>query len=64
VFWSTGVGLDSFPSCAKAPGFGYPDWTPSTVAIGLYFDQAFYLCNGAPTPVEETSWTSLKALYR
>jgi hypothetical protein len=65
VFWSTGVGLDSFPSCGKAPGFGYPDWTPSPVALGLYFDQAFYFCGfGIPTPVRETSWTGLKSLYR
>jgi hypothetical protein len=65
VFWSTGVGLDSFPSCGKAPGWGYPDWTPSPVALGLYFDQAFYLCGiGIVTPVRETSWTGLKSLYR
>jgi hypothetical protein len=59
------VGLDSFPSCGKAPGWGYPDWTPSPVALGLYFDQAFYLCGiGIVTPVRETSWTGLKSLYR
>jgi hypothetical protein len=64
AFWSTGVGLDAFPCCGKAPGWGYPDWTPSPQALGLYFDQAFYLCESQVTPVEETSWTSLKALYR
>jgi hypothetical protein len=64
-FWSTATGLDSQPCCGKSADFGYPDWTPSTSALGLYFDQAFYLCNGeGGTPVEQSTWSAVKSTYK
>jgi hypothetical protein len=60
AYWATAVG-DGVPGCVIAPDFGIPDWDNS-----LYpWDFAFYLCTSfGETPVEETSWTSVKALYR
>ena len=42
---------------------GYPRWTTMTSATGTYYELSFVL-HGAPSPVEDSSWGNIKALYR
>ena len=50
----------------KSDFFGFPDWVTATTVFGVAHDLAFILYNeeGAGTPVDETTWTGIKDLYK
>lgn len=50
---------------ARSEPFGAPDWTPCEYLGTLpYMELAFVLYDEPGSPVEATSWSSIKALYR
>jgi hypothetical protein len=47
----------------RAPGAGIPDWTPISDAIGSHMELAFVLYADVMSPVNETTWGSIKAMF-
>lgn len=44
--------------------FGIPDWTPISEAAGVYMELSFVLYADVTSPVEDTSWGHIKAMFR
>jgi hypothetical protein len=63
--WCIGEPPWGDPANFKSDFFGYPEWTPSQYVWGELYDMAFALYKPAPNnPVEDTSWGSIKAMFR
>jgi hypothetical protein len=65
--WGWCIGEPPFADCTNfySPFFGYPEWTSSEIVWGLCYDQAFVLYKPfEPNPVEETSWGTIKAMFK
>ena len=48
----------------KSDYFSVPDWTPLDQLVGYWFETSFVIYAEEPTPVEDSSWSTIKALYR
>jgi hypothetical protein len=46
------------------PELGVPEWTPVSLVIGEYVELAFVLYGEVFNPVESTTWSSVKAMFR
>jgi hypothetical protein len=46
------------------PELGVPDWTTASQVIGEYAELAFVLYGEVFNPVESTTWSSVKAMFR
>jgi len=51
-------------ACFRSVYFGYPVWTPASVVGWGDFDHGFELLTEGGTPTEQSSWGTLKDLYR
>jgi hypothetical protein len=61
--WSTGTG-DGVDVWFGFPLLGYPYWTPGVNVFGFTSDMAFLLFDGIGTPTKDTTWSTIKNLYR
>ena len=48
----------------KSDYFGVPDWTPLNQLIGYHFEPSFVIYGDTYSPVENSTWSTVKALYR
>ena len=48
----------------KSDYFGVPDWTPLDGLLGYWFEPAFVIYGETFSPVEDATWSTVKALYR
>jgi hypothetical protein len=48
----------------KSDYFGVPDWTPLNLLIGYHFEPSFVIYGDTYSPVESSSWSVVKSLYR
>jgi hypothetical protein len=48
----------------KSDYFGVPDWTALSALIGYHFEPSFVLYGESYSPVEHSTWSTVKALYR
>jgi hypothetical protein len=46
------------------PALGIPDWTTASLVIGEYAELSFVLSGEVFNPVESTTWSSVKAMFR
>jgi len=46
------------------PALGIPEWTPASLVIGEYAELAFVLYGEVFNPVESTTWSNVKAMFR
>jgi len=46
------------------PELGVPEWTTASLVLGEYAELAFVLYGEVFSPVESTTWTSVKAMFR
>lgn len=65
-YWMTCAVDDwwGYESTMRGEYVGYPDWTQSTEFWGFPEHMAFVLYDEIVSPVEETSWGSIKAMFR
>jgi hypothetical protein len=64
-FWgANGIILNGCEVAFRGPVFGFPNWTPGNVVFGAVLDCMYELMFTDDTPVQETSWGTLKDLYR
>ena len=62
--WCTGE--PPWNDCASfyAPFFGYDEWTDAETVWGECYNMAFVLYGPSVSPVEDSSWGSIKAMFR
>ena len=46
------------------PQLGIPEWTTASLVVGEYAELAFALYSELMNPVESTTWSSVKAMFR
>jgi hypothetical protein len=61
--WSTGSG-NGVDVWFGFPLLGYPYWVPGVSVFGFTSDMAFLLLNDIDSPTEDTTWSTIKNLYR
>jgi hypothetical protein len=61
--WATAIGGNGKQVCFQSDYFAYTDWVPGDVVFGSFYECAMVLFNEGGTPVEESSWGAIKALY-
>jgi hypothetical protein len=62
--WCIGEPPWGDPANFYSPFFGYPEWTPSQYVWGVEYDMAFVLYGPSISPVEDSSWGNIKAMFR
>lgn len=62
--WCTGE--PPWNDCASfyAPFFGFDEWTTAEIVWGVCYDMAFVLYGPSVSPVEDSSWGNIKAMFR
>jgi len=65
-FWSQCLPSEYWndEATARSEYHGFPDWTNMTAALGYYAEMAFVLYADVTSPVEDTTWAGIKALYK
>jgi hypothetical protein len=48
----------------KSDYFGVPNWTALSALIGYHFEPSYVIYGETYSPVEDASWSTVKALYR
>lgn len=48
----------------KSDYFGVPNWTALSILIGYHFEPAFVIYGETYSPVEHSTWSVVKSLYR
>jgi hypothetical protein len=51
-------------SVLKSDYFGVLDWTPLSQLIGYHFEPSYVIYGETYSPVESTTWSTVKSLYR
>ncbi|MFH1278132.1 MAG: hypothetical protein ABIK65_07115 [Candidatus Eisenbacteria bacterium] len=62
-YWAVSPVANGSEVMFRSSFFGFPNWVPGSSAFGDYYDASFELLSGM-TPTEETSWGSIKTMYR
>ncbi len=62
--WATSLEGNGKQCCFRSEYFSFPDWVPGDQVFGVIYEMAFVLFNEGASPVEKSSWTSIKDQYR
>ncbi len=62
--WATSLQGNGKQCCFRSEYFSFPDWVPGNTVFGSIYELSFVLFNDGATPVEESSWSGIKDLYR